>query len=65
MRATSRAMQVPVHVLGNVTKAPGLGWGWTCNFKGCLAHGIRIEHEQGYDAIAEHWSHQHRAVGVR
>lgn len=58
-----QSMQVPLHVLGEVHPRAGIGWEWSCNYKGCVEHGYRVGREAGYDAVANHWRERHRSTG--
>jgi hypothetical protein len=61
--ARRQPLKVPLAVLGNVHRRTGLGWEWSCNFKGCSTYGVRTELENAWDAIADHWQRDHRSTG--
>lgn len=61
--ARRQPLKVPITVLGNVHRRLGLGWEWSCNFKGCTTYGVRTERESGWDAVAEHWQNSHKSTG--
>lgn len=56
-------LRVPVHVLGNVHRQVGSGWRWSCNFKGCMDYGVRLNFRSGWDAVVDHWCAKHKAAG--
>lgn len=56
-------LRVPVHVLGNVHRQTGTGWKWDCNYKGCLAYGVRLTVHESWSSVVEHWHHAHKAAG--
>lgn len=63
MTLKPRSMRVALRVLGTVQSRAGLGWSWSCNHKGCLGHGIRVDRTAAEDAVAAHWQERHGATG--